>query len=83
MTIPTNLNHGAKWAIVCQTVFQGLTMSQDDLYNTKLEADQELIELQSMLKEEDAADCGFSVIPVFVTLDHRVYDSFGELVAVN
>ena len=55
MTIPTNLNHGAKWAIVCQTVFQGLTMSQDDLYNTKLEADQELIELQSMLKEENAA----------------------------
>jgi len=82
-TMPTNTGYGSKWAIVCQTTFCGLTMSQDDLYDTKLEADQELIELQSMLKEEDAADCGFSVIPVFVTLDHRVYDTFGELVTVN
>ncbi len=68
-----------QWAIVCQTVCTGLTMSRDDLYDTKLEADQELLDLQTLFE----GDCGFMVIPVLVAADGYITDTFSEAIKVE
>jgi hypothetical protein len=72
-----------KFGLVCATMFQGITMSQGDIYDTKAEAD---AELKDMRKSRDDADMDedddFDVIEI-VQKDGKWFDTYGLAIHIN
>jgi hypothetical protein len=80
-----------KFALVCDTVFQGPTVSPDDFYDTQQEAQAELDDMNASRyeaaiqagEEPEGDDEDFSVERVTQQPDGTWHDDFGKAITVT
>ena len=72
-----------KYGLVCNTIFQGMTISAGDFYDTEEDAKAELLDMnaervrQGMDEDED-----FCVIKIFQTEEGNWIDEYGYRIAI-
>lgn len=71
-----------QYAIVVDTLCQGIVASKDDIYATEAEAKAELAELQSERARADMDDGGYYITPIQRVGD-RYEDDFGAPITIT